>query len=261
MLRFPKPLIALAVALGLSPGAMAAGVEATASYAVSLGGTHIANVDIRLTDNGSRYAMALNARISGLASIVASGTARVQSAGRSTGTGLVSEKFDLLTRAQGEDFTVAIEYAQRDVTAFVVTPPILNNIDRVALERKHLRGVNDMMAAFVLKGGKFDRSICDRKLQVFTGVERFNLSMSFAREETATSKRTGYQGQLVLCSLRYTPVSGHYTTSEMTNYLQQSDRILVWFAPLAAPGYFIPYRALLATGAGDLSIVLTDLRQ
>ena len=47
----------------------------------------------------------------------------------------------------------------------------------------------------------------------------------------------------------------------MTNYLQQSDRILVWFAPLAAPGYFIPYRALLATGAGDLSIVLTDLRQ
>ena len=259
--RFLIPLIACAATFCMAATALAASLEARATYSVSLGGTHVANVDIRLSDSGQRYAMALDAKISGLASLVASGTAKVQSAGRSTGAGLVSEKFDLLTRAQGEDFTVAIEYAGKDVTAFIVAPPIVNNIDRVALERKHLRGVNDMMAAFVLKGGLLDRNLCDRRLQIFTGVERFNLAMRYTREEVATSKRTGYQGPLVLCSLRYTPVSGHYTTSELTTYLQQSDRILVWFAPLETPGYFIPYRALLATSVGDLSIVLTDLRQ
>lgn len=259
--RFLKPLFATAIALGGFSAVHAAEIAARATYAISLGGTHVANVDIRLNDGGSSYAMALDARISGLASIVASGTARAQSAGRSTGTGLVSEKFDLLTRAQGEDFTVAIEYASKDVTAFVVTPPILNNLDRVALERRHLRGVNDMLAAFVLKGGRLDSGLCNRKLQIFTGIERFNVSMSFAKDEVATSKRTGYQGPVVLCSLRYTPVSGHYTTSELTNYLKDSNRILVWFAPLETPGYFIPYRALLATSAGDLSIVLTRLTQ
>jgi hypothetical protein len=251
---------AIAALCAMAP-ARADEMAARATYSVTLGGTLIATVEIRLADSGESYAMALDARITGLAQLVASGTAKVASQGQSTRSGLVSQKFDLLTRAQGEDFTVNIEYAQKDVTAFVVAPPILKNIDRVALERKHLRGVNDMLAAFVLKGGELDPSLCDRKLQIFTGVERFNVAMAYAKDDVATSKRTGYQGPVVLCNIRYTPVSGHYTTSEITTYLSETGRILIWFAPLRAPGYFIPYRALLSTSVGDLSIVLTDLKQ
>ena len=252
--------MAFAAFTGLG-AASAAEVAATATYGIALGGTNIANVTIRLTDTGRRYAIGLDARITGFAQLVASGIAKLDSAGLSTSSELVSERFDLLTRASGEDFTVAIEYAQKDVTAFVVAPPVLNNIDRIALERQHLRGVNDMMAAFVLKGGRLDRRLCERRMQVFTGLERFNLSMRFAKQDMATSRRTGYQGPLVLCNVRYTPVSGHYTTSEITTYLAGSDRILIWYAPLQTPGYFIPYRALLSTGIGDLSIVLTQLSQ
>ena len=248
-------------ALATAGPASAQEIRATASYAISLGGTGIASVDIRLTDTGERYAMALDARISGLAQLVASGTARGESAGRSTRAGLVSEKFDLLTRARGEDFNVDVEYRGRDVTAFKVTPPILNHIDRVALERRHLTGVNDMMAAFVLRGQGLEPGLCERSMQIFTGTERFNIEMAFARTDEATSRRTGYQGPLVLCNVRYKPVSGHYTTSEITTYLAQSERILLWYAPLGDSGYFVPYRALLSTAAGDLSVVLTDLQQ
>ena len=255
-----KPLAIAAFALfGATPAL--AEVKAVATYGVTLGGTSIANVVITLTDTGKRYAMGLNARITGFAQLVANGTAKGESAGLSTGAGLVSEKFDLLTRASGEDFTVDVAFAQKDVTQFIVTPPILNNIDRVALERKHLRGVNDMMAAFVVKGGGLDAGLCKRKMQVFTGTERFNLAMAFARTDEATSKRTGYQGPLVLCNVSYVPVSGHYTTSEITNYLREQGRILIWYAPLAEAGTYIPYRALVSTNAGDLSIVLTTLKQ
>ena len=262
LLRLFRPLTtALAIVLIACAPALAAGVQATATYGITLGGTHIASVTIGLTDTGKRYAMSLNARITGLAQMVASGIAKVESVGISAGSGLVAEKSDLLIRAQGEDFTVGIRFAGGDVSEFKVNPPIVNNIGRIAIERRHLRTVNDMMAAFVLKGGRLDPGLCNRKVRVFTGVERFDLAMRFAKADEATSKRTGYQGPLILCNLRYTPVSGHYTNSEMTSYLQRSERILVWFAPLAAPGYFIPYRALLATEAGDLSIVLTDLAQ
>ncbi len=261
-MRLLKTVTAAACGVIMMAGtAAAAGATATAQYLISLSGTNIATVTIRLSDSGKRYAMALDARITGLAQLVASGIAKVDSEGISNGRELVSEKFDLLTRASGEDFTVSVEYAQKDVTAFVVTPPIINNIDRVALERKHLHGVNDMVAAFVLKGGTLDESLCDRKMQIFTGLERFNLAMQFAREDVATSKRTGYQGPVILCNIRYTPVSGHFTTSEITSYLADSDRILIWYAPLEAPGYFIPYRVLLTTSVGDLSMVLTELTQ
>ncbi len=257
-----RAIAAAACGLMLSTAPLAAAeLRTTATYLVNLGTTNIATAAVRLTDTGNRYALALEARVSGLAQVVASGIARIGSAGLSTGTGLVSERFDLLTRAAGEDFTIEVEYDKRDVTAFVVKPPLLNDIDRVALERRHLRGVNDMLAAFVLKGQNLDRSLCERELKIFTGLERFNLGMRFLRQDEATSRRTGYQGPLVLCAIRYTPVSGHYTTSDITNYLAQSDRILIWYAPLATPGYFIPYRALLSTSGGDLSMVLTELAQ
>ena len=258
--RVLKPLAFAAFALlGAQPAL--AEVKAIATYGVTLGGTTIANAVINLTDTGTRYSMALNARVTGFAQLVASGSLKGESAGASNGAGLVSEKFDLLTRASGEDFKVDVAFAGKDVTQFIVTPPILNNIDRVALERKHLRGVNDMLAAFVIKGERLDAGVCDRKVQVFTGTERFNLAMNFARADEATSKRTGYQGPLVLCNVSYTPVSGHYTTSEITNYLKEQGRILVWYAPLKEAGYYIPYRALISTSAGELSVVLNELQQ
>ncbi len=241
--------------------AQAAGVAAVADYIVSLGNTNIANVTIGLEDDGNRYRMRADARITGLASLVASGSGRIESEGDSAGTALTSERFDLLTSSGGEDFKVAVTYAARNVQSFIVNPPLLNNIDRVAIERKDLRGVNDMIASFVLKGGRLDRSLCSRKMQVFTGVERFNIALQFTKADEATSKKTGYQGPVILCNIRYTPISGHFTTSEVTNYLKESDRILIWYAPLSTPGYFIPYRLLLTTSMGDLSMVLTRLRE
>jgi hypothetical protein len=216
---------------------------------------------IGLNDDGRSYAMILTARITGLATLVASGTAKVTSEGRSGARDLRSERFDIVTRSRGEEFAVKVGYKGGDVESFVVAPPIVNTIDRVAIERRHLTAVNDMLAAFVFKGDELDATLCERELRVFTGVERFDVTMRFVKNDEATSRRTGYQGPLVLCGLDYRPVSGHYTTSEITTYLAESDRILLWYAPLAAESYFIPYRAIVATASGDLSMVLTALEQ
>jgi hypothetical protein len=259
---FRKPLFTLLLGLGMIAPAVATPLKAVAEYSVTMGGTQVANVTVNLDDDGSSYNLSGNARITGLARLLASGTARLQSSGDSTSAGLRSQRFSLLTRASGEDFTVAITYASGNVDTFKVDPPIINNIDRVPIERKQLVGnMNDMAAAFVIKGEKLDAGVCDRQMQIFTGVERFNLKLSYAKGDEATSKRTGYQGPVVLCNVRYTPVSGHYTSSEVTQDLVNKERILIWYAPLATPGYFIPYRALVTTESGDLSVVLTSLNQ
>ena len=259
---FRKPLLVLLIGLGMVAPAAATPLKAVAEYSVTMGGTQVANVTVNLDDDGSSYNLSGSAKITGLARLLASGTARLQSSGDSTSAGLRSQRFSLLTRASGEDFTVAITYASGNVDTFKVDPPIINNIDRVPIERKQLVGnMNDMAAAFVIKGEKLDAGVCDRQMQIFTGVERFNLKLSYAKGDEATSKRTGYQGPVVLCNVRYTPVSGHYTSSEVTQDLVNKERILIWYAPLATPGYFIPYRALVTTESGDLSVVLTSLNQ
>lgn len=254
-----RPAILAAMALFPSQPAGAAELDASASYIVTLGGINIAAMKVDLADTGSRYRLDLSANVAGLGSLVASGTATAASSGRSTGAALVAEEFDLETRANGETFTVDVSFAGRDVSAFRVTPPIIDSYDRVPLERRHLTGVGDFLSAFVLKGRALDRSLCQRQARIFTGVERFDIGMTYAGEDEATSPRTGYQGPVVLCTVDYNPISGHFSSSEITTYLAESDRIIIWYAPLAESGYFIPYRVLLGTNMGDLSMVLTRL--
>ena len=252
----------LAAALGfavLAVPALGAPVNGHASYVVALGGINIANINVDLTDDGSRYSLDLKANVAGLGAVVASGTAKVTASGQSSGSNLVSQQFDLMTKASGETFTVDVSYAGRNVSAFRVDPPLVDNYNRVPIERSHLTNVGDVLSAFVIKGGTLDKDLCRRKLQIFTGVERFNIAMAFAATDDATSPRTGYQGPVILCNMDYQPISGHFTTSEMTSYLADSDRILIWYAPLGESGYFIPYRVLLTTSMGDLSMVLTSM--
>ena len=258
--RLLPALPAAVLALGLTVPAVAADVDSTAGYLVSLGGINIATAEITLKDSGGRYDVTADASVAGLGSLVASGTAKVESSGVSTAQGLDSQKFDLLTHAHDEDFSVDVQYARGDVTAFVVKPPLLDNVNRVPIERSQLSGVSDMLAGFILKGRALAPSLCDRKMHIFTGVERFDLEMSYLGNDTATSLRTAYQGPVVQCRISYKPISGHFTTSETTKYLAQSDRIFIWYAPMAQTGYFIPYRVLLTTSVGDLSMVLTSLK-
>lgn len=253
------PLAVLALFMS-HPAASAAEVDASASYILTLGGINIAAMKVDLNDTGSRYSLDLSANVAGLGTLVASGTAKAKSVGRSSGASLQSDEFDLETKANGSTFTVDVSFAGRDVSAFKVEPPILDNYDRVPLERRHLTGVGDFLSAFVLKGNGLDKSLCQRKSSIFTGVERFNIAMSYAGEDEASSPRTGYQGPVVLCTVDYAPVSGHFSSSEITSYLADSDRIIVWYAPLGESGYFIPYRVLLGTNMGDLSMVLTSLK-
>jgi len=245
--------------LALATGASFAQVNAQASYVIALGGINIANVDVGLTDDGRRYNLDLSASVAGLGNLVTSGSASATSSGQATAPALTAEEFDLETRAGGEQFNIDISYRGRNVSAFRVTPPV-EDFERVPIERSHLSGVSDMMAAFLVKGGTLGPDVCERRMRIFTGLERFDLSMSFGATDEATSPRTGYQGPVVLCTLRYTPISGHFTNSDITTYLAEESRILLWYAPLGETGYFIPYRAVVGTNAGDLSMVLTGLR-
>jgi len=259
-LPFWRSGIFIILSLLLGTHADAAPVEASASYVVNLAGINVASVTIRFSDDGARYSIDIGANVTGAGTLVAKGTASAGVQGLSRNGMLMASAFNLETRANGEVFKVDVDYARGDATGFQVQPPVLNNIGRVAVERKHMRGVGDPIASFILSGSKLEPQLCERRLKVFTGMERYDIAMNFAAHDTATSPRTGYQGPVVLCRLRYLPISGHFAQSEMTNYLAQSEKMLIWYAPMKDSGYFIPYRILMGTSVGDLSMVLTALR-
>ena len=163
----PYFVIVALTALGLATPAAA--MEASASYVITLGGINIASADITLTDDGSRYGIDLDADVIGLGNLVAKGRAIATTAGTVDGDRLQPQTFSLETVTNGERFVVSVEYSGTEATGFVVDPPMIFDYGRIPIERAHLRGVTDMMTAFVIKGGALDATLCDRSTGVFTG--------------------------------------------------------------------------------------------
>lgn len=246
-------------ALSIATPALAQQTNALARYVVNVGGINVAYLNIRLEADSTSYQLDVSADVAGLAQIVSEGSGSVNSGGRVTPQGLLSNRFYLETRSGGERFSVETRYSGGTANNGTVTPPLTNNADRVPVTAGHRAGVNDPLAAFILRGPALDRSLCNRRLDIFTGIERFDMALSYADSQEATSPRTGYQGPVVLCAMRYIPVSGHFASSEITNYLADSTRMLTWYMPLENSDFFIPYRVLMGTSYGDLSMVLVSI--
>ncbi len=230
-----------------------------ARYIISLGGINFAKVKISFSDDDKNYKISLGANISGVGTLVASGAASALIVGKSKNDKLVPTKLNIKTEAKREKFSISVQYNGGNASGFQIEPMLINEINRVAIERKHLLNVSDPLGSFILKGRALDENLCRQNLRIFSGLERFDIKMRFVEKQLATSKKTAYQGPVILCAMKYVPIAGHYADSEITSYLANSKRLLIWYAPLGKSGKFIPYRVLVGTSAGDLSMVLTGL--
>lgn len=260
--RFSLSVLAAGAALFFGPILSASAQQdgSVASYVVSIGGINVSNIDIRLATEGSSYQLDLSADVTGLAQVLAQGAGSVNSSGSLTATGLQAQRFYLETRTASERFSLQTAYSNGNAATGTVIPALADNPDRVAVSGAHRSGVNDPLAAFILRGSALDGALCNRTLRIYTGIERFDMPMSYVETTTATSARTGYQGPVVLCAMRYVPVSGHFESSEITQYLANSNRMLIWYMPLGTSGFFIPYRMLMGSSFGDISMVLVRLQ-
>ena len=199
---------------------------------VNLGGSIIANATFNLTETDTSYDLKLNANVSGFAQLVASGRPRPSSTGTVSADGLQSQSFDLTTHSGGEDFsdTGAVFGRQRQRLHHRPADRQQHQprAGRAQPAQRRQRHAGDVRAA-----RQQARQIAVRLSRPRLYRHRaLRSDFSYAKDDVATSKRTGYQGPVVLCHVNYKPISGHYTTSELTNSLAQNDRILIWYAPL-----------------------------
>ena len=137
---------------------------------------------------------------------------------------------------------------------FSITPPFDSEEDtepRVPLEPDHLIGVVDPITAMVvhdLAGGRVDTDLCRGEIGVFNGVARFDLEPA-GIEIIAPGH--------VECSVRYVPVAGHRTESEMIDRI--ADEVfsyqMIHDPTLAA---WIVSRVVVPSNVGDLLIERQD---
>ena len=114
-------------------------------------------------------------------------------------------------------------------------------------------GVLDPMTALLVAlPGTGDAAVpqaCNRTVAIFDGHTRYNLQLTFKRSDKVITP-TGYEGPVVVCSVKFFPVAGYDPKHFLVTYLAAQPDMEVWLAPFVGSRLMVPYRLSVPTPFG-----------
>src|SRR6185437_13309658 len=125
--------------------------------------------------------------------------------------------------------------------------------DLVPITDANRTGVIDPMTALLVPvsgtGATAVPAACERTIPIFDGHTRYNLRLSFKRVDKVKSE-TGYQGPVVVCSVKFFPLAGYDPKHFLITYLASQHDIEIWLAPVTGTRLMVPYRMSMPTPFG-----------
>ena len=211
-------------------------------------------------DVGSgQYRLTVKARATGMAGWLTGTSAEAFSMGSAMGSRVIPTTHGIDFNGQKSSFLLRMGLIGGSVTQVKIDPPLIPRDDRVPVEESHRRNVVDPVGATIFlqaqRSGVPDPSVCNRILPVFDGVGRFDISLTY--KETKPLKILGFNGPVLVCSVRYTPVSGHRINRPAVEFMRENKDIEIWLALVPGTRALVPLRIYVKTMIGGLEIEAT----
>jgi uncharacterized protein DUF3108 len=258
-----RPRLRNATAFGVAALAMAAADMAgnptqaqgrlEARYEATLGGLPVGKGAWLIDVRDDQFSATLNGSTSGLVQVVASGRGRSAVTGTVSGGQPAAAAYASSIVSGKKVDEVRMLMSGGTVKELIAEPPTMPSPNRVPLTEAHRRNVTDPMTAAILRapgnGDTFSPEVCKRTLSIFDGRMRYDLQLAFKRLETVRSER-GYQGNVVVCAVYFSPVAGHVAERSVIKYLANQRDAEMWLAPIAGTRLMVPYRLSVPTPLG-----------
>jgi hypothetical protein len=224
-----------------------------ASYSVTLGGLPIGHGNWVIDIGDDRFSTSASGATAGILRVFASGHGQSTARGAVSGGHLVSSSYAASIQTDRRYDEVHLVINGGTVKEFSAEPPNTPDASRVPLTDAHRRGVSDPMTATLIRipgsGEIVVPQACQRTLSIFDGRMRYDLALAFKRFETVRSQ-AGYQGPVVVCAVRFSPIAGHVPSRYALRYLADLHDMEMWFAPIAGTRVVAPYRVSVPTPIG-----------
>ena len=257
-----RPRLRNAIALGfatlvlatdaVSNSAQAQG-KLEARFEATLGGLPLGKGAMAIDVRDDQFSATVSGSTTGLVQVVAGGRGRSAVTGTISGGQPVAGAYasSIVTGKKVDEVRMLMSNGTvKDSTA---EPPTIPSPDRVPLTEAHRRNVSDPMTAAILRapanGNTFSAEVCKRTLSIFDGRMRYDLQLAFKRLETVRSER-GYQGNVVVCAVYFSPVAGHIPERPVIKYMVHQRDAEMWLAPIAGTRLMVPYRLSVPTPLG-----------
>jgi Protein of unknown function (DUF3108) len=263
--RAASSLLCAALALLAADGAARAGqTKLEAQYVATLAGMQIGRGTWVVDIVDDQYSAAANGKTTGILQVFSSGQGTAAGRGTLGGAGKpATSNFASTVVADKKTDEVRMTVSAGNVKDYSVQPPWPPVPDRVPVTEAHRHGIIDPMSAWLMPvAGNADPmrpEACQRTLSVFDGRGRFDLILAYKRTDRVRAER-GYSGPVVVCSVRYNPISGHRPARAAVKYLMAQRDIEVALAPLAGSRVVVPYRISVPTMLGPAVLEATSFQ-
>ena len=229
----------------------------TALYKISFNGLEIGTFQFQTTIGPQGYTASGDAQISALLGVFTwRGVTRVSGAVDGATPHPAGYSFDFQSSTRSG--AVKLGFKQDNITSVSMIPKIEDTEETVPVREQHLKGVLDPLSALLALSRADPANPCGRKLSIFDGKQRFDLAMSFRRNEKIVEARpSGQPGVATVCRVKYTPIARHKQNDD-TRTLANSTGIEVALRHIPSANIMVPRQITIPTGMGPA--VLTAQR-
>lgn len=250
-MRSSASMIVLAALWLAGPGSAATARTLETEYSLSVRGLPVGTAELKADFQDGRYTIGISTRTSGLIRIFSDGNGSAEAIGRADADGLRPAEYGHRWTEEGDTESVHVEFAGVNVKTIAVDPPVKRPQRYVPVTAEHKRGVLDPASAFVWPAsGEGGPQLCRRVLRLFDGKRRFDLSFAFSRMENFRARDGSYSGPAFVCSMRYTPISGHRAKKDSVRAMAENTDMEIWMAPTSDGRNFAPVKVRVGTEYG-----------
>lgn len=226
-----------------------AGTRHVSEYDISLGILPIAKASFASEFNGSDYRIDGSFRSWGLVEIISHISAKTSVTGRKRGNRLQAERYDLVYKAGKRTRSYEVVYRNGNVAASVMRPEPKTRPDSwVPVSKADLRSVLDPISALIFAG---DARVCPNTLPIYDGESRMDLVLT--PKGTKPFSTDGFEGEAIVCDIRYVPRSGFRRGRSDIEYLKKTP-MEIWFAKAQPVDVYAPVYARIPTKMGQLYV-------
>ncbi len=255
--RAPVLTLGLVWALVFGPGmASARADEFRAHYTVSLIGFHIGEAAAAGSIGPASYRIDLNARLTGVAAMVANLKLALAATGALRKGGVAPSTYATTSANSQGSRTVRMSLDAGNVKAVEIFPPFEDKEGRVPVTEANKRNILDPATALIMAVPEGQPLVgpaaCNRTIPVYDGYVRFDVTLHYVGVRDVAVD--GYSGPVSVCAARYTPVSGHKRDSKSTKFMAENRDIEAWLAPIERAHVVVPIHVAMMTLAGTAVI-------